>query len=221
MRRASFSLILLGLGAWAQAADAPNLDFMLEASLPPVAGQVSEAAPPRFVLLSDGRVFVGGASDVLEGRLTGSALKVLRNDAARLRKLKDLADRVEFGPGEAQFRLHLGKGREIVATGNPEQAPAALRPLATFVRKLARFDDASLRLYRPERYELVVRAGQLIGGCRSWTLPVALADALAAPRVVPASAAASWPTGALAASVCSGERTFVVTLRPLLPWEYR
>jgi hypothetical protein len=221
MRRGALGLFLLVLASSALAADTPNLDFLLEAPLPPIAGQVPEAAPARFVLLDDGRVFLGGTSDVLEGRLTGATHKELRSEAARLRKLKGLRDRLEFGPGEAQFRLRLGKAREFVATGDPDLAPPAARPVAAFIQKLLRFDDPSLRPYRAERYQLVVRTGQLIGGCRPWTLPLPLAEAVAGPQVVPAAAAASWPTGALAASVCSGDRTFVVTLRPLLPWEHR
>lgn len=221
MKRASFCLCLLSLAPLASAADVPTIEVMLEAPLPPVAGQVPEAAPPRFVLLEDGRVFLGGTSDVLEGRLTGGTLKELRGDVARLRKLKGLAERVAFGPGTGEFRLRLGKGREIVATGDPDHAPFDARPVATLVEKLLSFDDPSLRLYRPEFYELTVRPGTLSGGCRAWTLPLPLVDALATPRVVPASAVGSWPTGALAASVCAGEKTYVVTLRPLLPWEHR
>jgi hypothetical protein len=221
MRRACLCLILLTFAPLARMVAANNIDVLLEASLPPVPGQVQEAAPPRFVLLVDGRVFLGGTSEILEGRLTGNALKELRSDLARLRKLKGLRDRVEFGPGEEQFRLRLAKGRDIVATGDPEAASFDARPLATFILKLLRFDDPALRLYRPEHYELAVRPGKLTGGCRPWTLPLPLVDVLATPQVVPASAVASWPTGALAASVCAGERSFIVTLRPLLPWEQR
>ena len=42
---------------------------------------------------------------------------------------------------------------------------------------------------------------------------------LVAPRVVKAEAAATWPTGAVAASVCAGDKRYAVTLRPLLPGE--
>ena len=221
MNRASLWLFVLGLAPLVGAADNPNVEVMLAAPLPLIAGQVPEAAPPRFVLLEDGRIFVGGTSEILEGRLSGGPLKALRSDVARLRKLKGLADHLAFGPGEEEYRLRLAKGREIVAKGDPERAPFDARPVASFVQKLLGFDDPSLRLYRPERYELTVRPGTLVGGCRSWTLPVPLVDALAAPRVVAAAAVGSWPTGALPASVCSGDKSFIVTLRPLLPWERR
>jgi hypothetical protein len=48
---------------------------------------------------------------------------------------------------------------------------------------------------------------------------VTLADALAAPNVVPAESVTGWPTGATPAQVCSGDKTYVVTLRPLVPGE--
>jgi hypothetical protein len=157
----------------------------------------------------------------LEGRLSGGPLKGLRSDVARVRKLKGLADHLTFGPGKGEFRLRLAKGRDVIATGDPEHAPFDARPVAGLIEKLLRFDDPSLHLYRPERYELTVRPGALAGGCRSWTLPVPLVDALAGPHVVPAATVTSWPTGALAASVCAGDKSFIVTLRPLLPWEHR
>jgi len=221
MKSAWLWLAVLGLAPLASAGDNPNIEVLLEAPLPPMTGQVPAAAPPRFVLLEDGRVFVGGTSDVLEGRLSGGPLKSLRSDVARLRKLKGLADRLRFGPGDEEYRLRLGKVREIVATGDIQRAPFDARPAAALIEKLLHFDDPSLHLYRPERYELSVRPGALVGGCRSWSLPVPIVDALAGPRFVPASAVTSWPTGALAASVCAGDKTFIVTLRPLLTWEHR
>ena len=45
------------------------------------------------------------------------------------------------------------------------------------------------------------------------------AEAVAAPRGVPAAAAADWPTGGAVASVCAGEKHYLVSLRPLLPGE--
>ena len=42
---------------------------------------------------------------------------------------------------------------------------------------------------------------------------------LRARRSCPPTDFASWPTGAAPASVCVGDKTYVVTLRPLLPGE--
>jgi hypothetical protein len=106
-----------------------------------------------------------------------------------------------------------------VATGDPDAAPLALRPLADLITTLTRFDHPSCSRYAPSQYRLIVRPGRLSGGCRPWTLPLAIVDALPTPRVIPASEAAGWPTGANPASVCSANKTYVVALRPLLPWE--
>ena len=48
---------------------------------------------------------------------------------------------------------------------------------------------------------------------------VVLPDAREGRRLVTPAEAAAWPTGAMPASVCSGDRRYVVTLRPLLPGE--
>ena len=63
------------------------------------------------------------------------------------------------------------------------------------------------------------REGKLGGGCRPWTLPVALAEVQAAPHLLPAASATGWPAGATPASVCAGDKTYVVTLRPLVAGE--
>jgi hypothetical protein len=66
---------------------------------------------------------------------------------------------------------------------------------------------------------LRVREEALPGGCRAWKLPFPPTEALDAARSVPASGLPDWPTGAVAASVCAGEKRYAVTLRPLLPGE--
>jgi hypothetical protein len=216
----AFAIILIGLvPSTARPADEPDIDVLLEAALPSAPGDVPEAAPPTFVLLTNGRFFTGGSSEILEGRLTGPDQKALRELIARARKLKGLGATVEFGPGPQKFRLVLQKGREIVASGDLALATFALRPLAALIDALSHFDHPSARRYAPERYRLLVRQATLTGGCRPWTFPVPLLDALPAPRVVPASAAAGWPTGLQPASVCVGDKNYSVALRPLLPWE--
>ena len=66
---------------------------------------------------------------------------------------------------------------------------------------------------------LGAREGKLTGGCRAWTLPVTLVDAVAGAQVLASTAVTGWPTGAIPAQVCVGDKTFVVTLRPLVPGE--
>jgi hypothetical protein len=207
------------LGSTPVAGAEVDIELLVERALPLAPGDVAEAAPPTFVLLQSGQFYMGGSSEILEGRLTGQAHKALRERIARVRKLKGLGATVELGPGPERCRLVFGKGPEILATGDPEQAPFALRPLSALIDVVSHFDDPSLQLFHPEQYRLLVRQGTLPGGCRPWTLSVSLIDALPAPRVLPAAAAAGWPTGVHPASVCAGDKTYVVALRPLLPWE--
>jgi len=213
------AVLALALPATLRAGE-PKVELMLERSLPLAAGQVAEAAPPTFVLLEDGTLYLGGSSEILEGRLEGRDLKDLRKLVNRLeKKMSGLGSEVAFGSGAGRSRLTLKKGRQIVAIGDPERAPEALRPLASLVETLSWFDCPSCRLYAPERYRLLVKRGQLIGGCRPWTFPLSPVDALVTARVIRASEAAGWPTGIDPASVCVGDKTYVVALRPLLPWE--
>jgi hypothetical protein len=92
-------------------------------------------------------------------------------------------------------------------------------PLAALVRDLLAFSHASLRRYEPAQYAVLAREGKIEGGCRTWTLPVSVEEASAGPQPVRADAAAGWPSGATPAQVCSGAKTFIVALRPLVPGE--
>jgi hypothetical protein len=183
--------------------------------------EVAEAAPPRFVLLEDGQVFVGGASAVAQGQLEKGELKALLQRLDSVRKLPALAGRVELGSGTERYRLLLRRGRPIdmTITGALDQAAPALRPLASLLRDLARFDHGTLRPYRPAQYALRAREAALPGGCRTWRLPEPPSASVFAPRVVPASAVEGWPTGAEPASVCHEDKRYVVTFRPMLPGE--
>lgn len=207
------------VGPAATRAAEPDFELIVERSLPLTSGDVAEAAPPTFVLLDDGQFYAGGSSEIIEGRLEGKELKALRQRIARVRKLKGLGTAVEFGPGAERCRVVFSKGQEITTSGDPGQAPFGVRPLASLIEAVSQFDDPSARLYLPQHYSLIVRPGSLVGGCRSWTFSLPLLEALPAPRVVPAEAALGWPTGVHPASVCAGEKTYVVALRPLLPWE--
>jgi len=217
MRGVALGLALsLGL-AVPTAAEVTGAVLVLESLTAPLPGQVPEASPPRFVLMDDRRVFVGGTSSVAAATLEGREVKELERQISRIRKLPGLGASAVLGPGPARRRLLLDKGPAIVVQGDPAGAPANLRPLAELIQELERFDHATLRPYRPVSYLLRAREGALPGGCRSWTLQVSLAQAVAARQVVPS--AGTWPTGAAAASVCEGQRRYAVTHRPLLPGE--
>lgn len=182
--------------------------------------QVAAGLPLRFALFESGQVFVGGTSQLLAGKLSKDETAAIERRTNDLRKLPGLASTVTFGPG-AGVRLSLRKPKplDVLVQGDPATAPPGLLLLASLVGDLGRFSHASLRPYEPGSYALGVREGRLAGGCRTWTLPLALADAEASPHLLPAASATGWPTGATPAQVCAGDKTYVVTLRPLVPGE--
>ena len=211
----------LWMAAAGAAAEIPRAVVVLEAGTPPRPGQVAEGAPPRFVLLEDGQVFVGGTHGLVTTRLAGRELKDLERRLADIRKLPSLAGVVTVGPGKAVRHLLLRKGRplDMQIEGDLAAATPALQPLASLVLDLERFHHPGLRPYAPAQLALSAREGSLPGGCRSWTRPEPLAGSVFAPQAVSAADFGSWPTGAAAASVCAGDKKYVVTLRPLLPGE--
>jgi len=200
------------------AAEIPGAVVVLETRVASYPEDQPEAAPPRFVLLQDGQVFVGGTSSLAAGRLSGGESKALEKRLSAVRRLSGLGSSVTLGPGSARRRLMLRKGRplDIVATGDPATAPPALLPLAALLTDLEVFDHPSLRPFAPKEYLLNARLGRLAGGCRPWLLAEPLTEG---SRRVPASSVPTWPAGARPASVCADGKTYVVTLRPLLPGE--
>jgi hypothetical protein len=216
------AVALLGMaGAPSSAGEIPEATLVLEATVG-LPGRVSAAAPPRFVLMRDRRVFIGGTDGVFVGLLDKDEAKWIEERVRDLRKRGLLSPSVSFG-NDATKRLRLripgGSPTEVVVTGDPADAPPALQPLAGFLSDLLRFHHPSLRPFAPEAYALSAREGSLVGGCRSWQFSVPLEDARTGPRRVAAAEAERWPTGANPASVCTEGRRFVVTLRPLLPGE--
>ena len=205
----------------ALAGEVPGALVTLEVATPLPPGYVPSALPARFVLLEEGHVFVGGTSQMSAGRLDKAEVQALEQRLLLVRKLPGLSSAVAFGEAATpRFRLRATRSKlDVVVTGDPAAGPPALRPLAALLRDLSAFHHSSLRPYEPASFLLEAREGPLVGGCRPWRLAVPLADALAGPRTVDARAAYDWPTGALPAAVCDGDRRFVVTLRPLLPGE--
>jgi hypothetical protein len=211
------------------AADVPEAVIVLEAP-PGTPRSDPSSAPPRFVLLKDGQVFVGGTARLEAGRLEKGEAQALRKRAGTVRKLPGIGERVVLGGDPAltmRLRLLEDDPLEVSVAGDPSQAPPHLAPLATLLADLLRFDHPSLRPYSPPGYAMVVREGRLTGGCRPWGFTFPIAEALAGPRVVSPTEAVGWPTGAVPASVCgedagssaSAGKRYVVTLRPLLPGE--
>jgi len=207
----------LGAGA----GEIPKAIVVLEIFSEGLPGYVPEAAPPRFALLEGGDVFVGGTSRLAAGHLEGADLRALEKRLDQVRRQPGLKGSVTIGPGSLRHRLFLRKGRPIdmVVTGDPTQAPPELQPLASLLLDLPRFDHPSLRPYEPASFALSAREGRLAGGCRGWPFPDPPSTSAFAPRIVSAADARGWPTGAAPAAICVGDKSYVVTFRPLLPGE--
>jgi hypothetical protein len=215
------ALVLVLLARGAGAGEVPGTVIALEVLVPPSPGQVPTAAPPRFVLLESGDVFVGGTNRLAAGRLGKDEMRSLLKEVDQLRKLPGLGSTVSFGAEWPRLRLTLRKGRplEIVVSGDPAAAPASLRPLASLLLDLSAYDHPSLRPHAPASFALRASEGSLPGGCRGWTFDVSATEVTVSARSVAAAAATGWPTGATAASACVGAKSYIVTLRPLLPGE--
>lgn len=223
MIRPLAAVLVLG-GAIAPAVSAgeiPKAVVVLERLSAPPPGGLADGVPPRFVLLEDGQVFVGGSSQVLTAKLSGAELKALERRLADVRKLPGLTGTVTLGPGDMQHRLLLRRGRPIqmTITGDPARSAPALKPLGDLLLDLPRFYDAALKPYPPAFYAMSAREGTLAGGCRPWPFPDPPDRLAFAPRVMAASEVRGWPSGATPASVCANDKNYVVTLRPLLPGE--
>ena len=220
MTRAAAVLATL-LAAAAASAEIPRAVVVLETPVAPLPGHVPEAMPPRFVMLEDGQVFVGGTRGLATVKLTDRERKDLDRKLSDLRKHPALAGVVTIGPGTRSRRMVLRKGRplEMKIEGDLEAAAPGLQAIAVAVRELESWHHPGLRPYAPAFLALSAREGTLPGGCRRWTREESLADAVFAPKVVTAADFSRWPTGATPASVCAGDKRYVVTLRPLLPGE--
>lgn len=222
MRTAASLLALAVLAAGAaRAGEIPNAVIVLEAD-PGTPGSDPSGAPPRFVLLRDRQVFVGGTRGLETGRLEKDEARDLEKRAEAVRKLPGIAGPMPFW-GDSMRGLRLlfprDEPREIAITGDPAAAPASMALLASFLSDLMDFYHPSLRPYVPAGYAMKVREGRLDGGCRPWRFVFPIEEALAGPRVLPAADASDWAQGGVPASVCVDDRRYVVTLRPLLPGE--
>ena len=213
--------LALPVASLLQAGEVSGALLELRATTPFAPLQDWSAAPARFVLLEDGQVFVGGSKDLLAGRLEKDEVKALEEQAEAVRKMPGLASVVSFSAGdEPTFHLRAGKGRamDVRATGDPAKAGPALRPLGALLERLLRFDHMSLRPYAPASFALVAHEGPHRGGCRLWTLLPTPGEA-ASGTTVPASAVETWVSGVYPTSVCVGDKSYEVRLRPLLPGE--
>jgi hypothetical protein len=134
VRRALAASLFLAAALGAGAADAPEAAIVLEAA-PGTPGSDPAGAPPRFVLMKDGQVFVGGTERLEIGRLERAEASAIENRADAVRRLRLTSPVALGGDSSRTARLRLLDGRplEIVVNGDPAAAPPALAPLASLV----------------------------------------------------------------------------------------
>jgi len=182
-----------------------------------------DGVPPRFVLLTDGSVFVGGRRDVLRGfldKVEMQALSTRLDQALKAHGKAGSPKTLVIGEGPALFRFSvlLGAPLQIVVMGAlPPLGGPPLAPLPEFVRRLAGFRHASLKPYDPAQFTMTVREKALPGGCRTAKGLPSLAQAVARETVVSESVTRSFPTGPDMSQVCEGLRRYTVVFQALIP----
>jgi hypothetical protein len=201
----------------------------LPAEMKMTARESFDGVPPRFVLLTDGSVFVGGRREVLRGFLDKGEMQAIstRLDLANKSFAKTGAPRtlvIGQGPGEGdgsalfRFSVLLGSPMQVVVMGKlPPASGPALAPMPDFIRRLASFRHPSLKPWDPPEFTMIVRERALPGGCRTAPALPSLAQAVNNETTVPEALTRNFPTGSDMAQVCDGPRRYTVVFRPLIP----
>jgi len=227
------ALLAANLGAsWASAQDAPPAQWLrldpLPAEMTLNSRESFDGVPPRFVLLTDGSVFVGGRREVLRGFLDRTEMQALSTRLDLVRKSLGSAGapttlKIGDGEGPAIFRFSvlLGVPMQVVVMGKlpPPGAPALL-PLPDFVRHLAGFRHPSLKPWDPAEFTMIVREKTMPGGCRPARGLPALSQVMSSGETrVSETLTRSFPTGPDMSHVCEASKRFTVVFRPFIPGE--
>jgi hypothetical protein len=195
----------------------------LPAEMRMTARESFDGVPPRFVLLTDGSVFVGGRREVLRGSLDKGEMQAISTQLdLAMKSLGKAAPPptlvVGEGPAIFRFSVLLGAPLQMVVMGSlPASGPPALPPLPDFIRRLAGFRHPSLRPFDPAEFTMIVREKTLAGGCRTAPGLPLLSQSLSNEVVVPELLIRSFPTGADMTQVCEGAKRYTVVFRPLIP----
>jgi hypothetical protein len=201
----------------------------LPAEMKLTARESFDGVPPRFVLLTDGSVFVGGRREVLRGFLDKTEMQAIstRLDVAmkafgKAGPPKTLV--MGQGPGEGdgpaifRFSVLLGSPAQIVVMGRVMAAGAPpLMPLPDFIRRLADFRHPSLKPWDPAEFTMIVREKTRPGGCRTAKGLPSLAQAVSGETTVPEALTRTFPTGSDMTQVCEGPKRYTMVFRPLIP----
>ena len=230
LRRTLLTLTpLILVGSLSLAQDPPPAQWL---RLDPLPGEMAltpresfDGVPSRFVLLTDGSVFVGGRREVLKGWLDKGEMQAIstRLDAA----MKSLGKAgppqtlvVGEGPAIFRFSVLLGAPIQLVVMGDLDPlAGPALAPLPDFIRGLAAFRHPSLKPWDPDRFTLIVKERVLRGGCRLAPALGPLASRVANDSAVGEALTHGFPTGSEMSQVCDGLKRYTVVFRPLIPGE--
>lgn len=185
-----------------------------------------DGVPSRFILMTDGSVYVGGRREYLRGFLDRVEMQDVstRLDLALKALGKAGAPKsVSLGDGPAVFRLSsvLGVQFHTYVMGGLDGTPAAPTSmlLVDFIRRLAAFRHPSLRPFDPAQFAMIAREKTLPGGCRDRGALPPLATLPADELVVGERLTHGFPTGPEMAQVCEGSKRFTVVFRPLVPGE--
>ena len=223
-------LVSVAPGAWAQ--EPPPAQWLrldpLPAEMQLTARESFDGVPPRFVLLTDGSVFVGGRREVLRGFLDKTEMQSISTRLDLAMKSVGRATPPTLvmgqGPGEGEgspifrFSVLLGAPLQVVVMGRiPAPGGPALSPLPDFIRRLAGFRHPSLKPWDPAEFVMIVREKTLTGGCRTAKGLPAPAQAVNMETTVQESLTRSFPTGPDLSKVCEGPKRYTVAFRPLIP----
>ena len=200
----------------------------LPAEMKLTARESFDGVPPRFVLLTDGSVFVGGRREVLRGFLDKSEMQAIstRLDLAMKSVGRASPPTLVLGqePGESagsaifRFSVLLGAPLQVVVMGRiPAAGGLPLAPLPDFIRRLAGFRHPSLKPWDPAEFTMVVREKALSGGCRAAKGLPSLAQAVGGETTVSETLTRGFPTGPDMAQVCEGPKRYTVVFRPVIP----
>jgi hypothetical protein len=223
--------VLTGSAARAAAQEPPPAQWLrldpLPAEMALTPRESFDGVPPRFVLLTDGSVFVGGRRDVLRGFLDRTEMQAIstRLDVAMKSLGKASPPRTLMigeaeGPAIFRFSVLLGAPFQVVVMGRmPAAGGQALLPLPDFIRRLAGFRHASLKPFDPAEFTMIVREKILPGGCRTAPGLPSLAQTVSGDARVPEALTRGFPTGPDMSQVCEGSKRYTVVFRPFIPGE--
>ncbi|MEO8358894.1 MAG: hypothetical protein ABI672_02595 [Vicinamibacteria bacterium] len=198
----------------------------LPAEMKLTARESFDGVPPRFLLMTDGSVYVGGRRELLRGMLDKTEMQEFstRLDLAlkSVAKTGGVPKTLTMGDGPAIFRFSVLAGSQfqtVVVGSIPTPGAPALAPLPEFIRRLSAFRHVSLRPYDPKEFAMTVKERTLPGGCRAVRGWPSLAASTSGEVVMPENLVRGFPFGADLSQICESSRRYTVVLRPLAPGE--